>query len=73
MNIELPLGLTLKKNPSIIANNETLVRRLRKLGDYYAAASSITAALMDKAIYKMRANISFTEVSLGFFPSILAL
>ena len=57
---------------NFIENSETLVRRVRKLGDYHAAASSMMAALMDQAVFKKRANIRFTEVSLGFSSSILA-
>lgn len=57
---------------NFIENNETLVGRVRKLGDYYAAASSMTAAPIDQAVFKRRANIRLTEVSLGFSSSILA-
>jgi hypothetical protein len=43
------------------------------LGDYYGAALSITAALMDPAIFKLRTAIHFMEVSVDLSSSILAL
>ena len=59
----MTIGAALHHDP--IINSPTLVRRIQKLGDYYNAVQSITKALMDPAILKLKTAIHFIEVSLS--------
>ena len=58
----MPIGVALHNNPII---NESRVRRIRKLGDYYGTANSITQALMKPAIFLLTTAVYSIEVSLS--------
>ena len=48
----MSIGVALHEN--FTTNNPTLVWRIRKLGDYFGAAKSITDALMNPAISRLK-------------------
>jgi len=59
----MSIGAALRENLS--TNKPTLVRQIRKLGDYYGAAKSITEALTDPVISQLKTRIHFIEVNLS--------